>query len=123
MSDETPDLNKIHSDLRRWYYSVIRSLADNAIEECNKEHDASDDENTRREWLSDWLHETIDGHRFVIYTFQAKCALLASDNEDAMEDELGESGTPEQRCYFAMRTDVQELLEARSDEWTPKEEI
>lgn len=117
--DNTPDFNQIVSDLRRWYYSEIRDLADAAIKEINSEHGESDDEDTRRERLDTWLHETIDGHEFVIYTFKAKCSLLASDNEDAMDEELGESGTVEQRCYFAMRRDVTELIDARSDEWVP----
>ena len=120
-ADTTPDFDAIVSDLRRWYYSEIRSLADEAIKECNAYHTADDDAYTRREWLDAWLHETIDGHEFVIYTCKAKCSLLASDNEDALEQETGESGTAEQRCYWAMRRDVVELIGARSDEWDPRD--
>jgi hypothetical protein len=113
---DTPNLDQIVSDLRRWYYSEIRSLADAAIEEIKRGNDGED-------WLHDWLHQTLDGHAFVIYTFKAKCALVASDNEGAIDDQFGHSGgTPEERCYYAMIADVRELLDARRDEWVPAEE-
>lgn len=121
MSRDT--LNDAINLIREWYYTEIRSLADAAISEVAdyvKSEDDPDDDSVR-EHLDEWLHETIDGHQFVIYTMQAKCALLASDNEDALENETGETGTVEARCYYAMRADVSELLSAREDEWLPSE--
>lgn len=108
--------------IRSWYYSEIRSIAEEAIKECNSHHDDSDDEDTRREWLTEWVDETTDGHNYVIYTFKAKCVCLASDNEDAYADEIGLAPpTVEAQACMAMRRDVWELLEARSDEWNPEE--
>jgi hypothetical protein len=81
-----------------------------------------------REFLTEWVDETTDGHEFVIYTYKAKCVLLASDNEDAIDD-LGMDGTHsvEARACFALRADVWAGLEARDDEWdvedpTPEDE-
>lgn len=121
MSDE-PNLDRAFDEIRRWHYSEIRSIADEAIKECNAHHDATDDEDIRREWLIEWVDETTDGHSHVIYTFKAKCVCLASDNEDAYEDEIGEKPpTVGAQACMAMRRDVWELLEARSDEWIPDE--
>lgn len=162
---EEVDLNRISSDLHRWYYSEIRSLADAAIEACcgrlvtelppedladvPTRYRASARESFAphriarairfgsggmhvvqyrergegvdpREFLTEWVDETADGHEFVIYTLQAKCALLASRNEDAYDDMQGNegpAGTPEMRACYAMRADVWEMLDARSDEW------
>ena len=108
--------------IRAWYYSEIRSIVDSAIKECNSEHDASIDEDERREWLTTWIDETTDGHCYVIYTYKAKCVCLASDNEDAYEDEIGERApTVEAQACMAMRRDVWELIEARTAEWIPSE--
>jgi hypothetical protein len=69
---------------------------------------------------SDSLHERIAyevvGTQRVIYTYQAKLGLLASDNEDAYDEESGEEGgTPEQRIYYAMCRDVREWLKDLHD--------
>jgi hypothetical protein len=78
------------------YHAEIRSLA----EEYGKQP-----EDTRE----DWLHETIDGHEWIIYTWQARCVLVATDNPDAYEGEMGEKpGTVEQAAYMAMCVDVRE---------------
>lgn len=71
-----------------------------------------------REFLREWVDSVTDDHQFVIYTYKAKAALLASDNEDAYAEEIGETApTVEVACCYAMRADVWQLLEARSDEW------
>ena len=72
------------------------------------------------EFLTEWVDSTTDQHNHVIYTAKAKMILLASDNEDAYENDIGDmSGvTVEARACFAMRADVWEILNARSDEWT-----
>jgi len=50
-------------------------------------------------------------HAEVIYTFKAKLALLASDNEDAYVDQFGdEPGTVEQRAFCAIEADVRAML-------------
>lgn len=74
-----------------------------------------------REFLTEWIDGVTDDHQRVIYTAQAKALLLASDNESAYEDEMGEA--PEgpmaisaQAC-MALRRDVWDLLDSREDEW------
>ena len=70
------------------------------------------------EAIDTWLHETIDGHQRVIYTFRAKLGLLASSNEDAYQAELGEPApTVESACYMAMMADVREHSGYPDDEW------
>lgn len=112
------NLDTAFSIMRRWYYTGVRQLADCLISDLKGEK--PEDEDTAREWLSERVDEDTDGHEFVIYTFKAKCALLASDNDDAYQDELGEPApSVEAATCMAMRRDVWELLEARSDEWIP----
>ncbi len=125
------DLDTAVSKIRGWYYSEISSLVDSAITECNEANASIEDgvtvreydESTLREWLTEWVDQATDDHHIVIYTFKAKCACLASDNEDAYSDEIGEPppSVAAQAC-MAMRADVWELLNARSDEWIPTEE-
>ena len=60
----------------------------------------------------DWLHETIDGHEWVIITWKARLVLVCSDNPDAYEDDMGEKPTsPEVAAYAAMQRDVREAAE------------
>lgn len=120
-NDETkPDLDRAFSEIRRWYYGGIRRLVEGLIDACKAEK--HEDEDSAREWLSERVDEDTDGHEFVIYTFKAKCLLLASDNEDAYQDEIGEPApTVEAAACMAMRRDAWELLESRSDEWIPAE--
>jgi len=96
--------------LRADYYADVRGIADDIVQAIK------DGEVTNRDDLEERLHETIDGTQRVIYTYQAKCGLLASDNEDAYEDETGEQdATPEVRMYYALMADVREDLDARHD--------
>lgn len=145
--------NDMTNNLQRWYHSEIRSIADSAIEACagrvstsgeraaldaealgdpdlaaairhgewSRERDEGVDP---REFMIEYVDQTTDDHEFVIYTFKAGCVLLASSNDGAYEQELGDSGkaTVEARACMAMRADVWELLEARSDAWETEEE-
>lgn len=95
--------------IQRDYYADVQGVVDEL------ERQVKDGTITTREQADDWLHETIDGHQRVIYTWQAKLGMLASENEDAYEDEYGEKpGTVEIAMYAAMKKDVEEAVE-RSD--------
>ena len=98
------DLNEI---LRPWfteYNEEIRSLAKEAIKIPEDERD-------------DWLHDTIDGHEWVIYTFKARCVLVATDNPDAYEEEMGEPAkTVEAQAYMAIMHDVRAMIPAYLEE-------
>lgn len=88
--------------LRADYFAKIRSIA---LEALNQPEDDRDD----------WLHETLDGHEYVIYTYKARVVLVCTDHPDVYKDEMGEEPeTPEQAAYMAMRADVDDLL---SDEY------
>lgn len=122
--DVAPDFGAVMTAARRWHYSEVRSIADEAIDEVLKERDAAHKAGNRmtsdeaRDWLTTWVDETIDGHQHVIYTGQAVMLLAASDNDDAYESEIGEStDDASARACCALRADVWEHLEARSDEW------
>ncbi len=118
MSDD--NLNEATQAIREWYYTEIRSMVDFLIEDLKAEKPEDDD--AAREWLTERVDEITDAHEYVIYTYKAQCVCLASDNEDAYEDETGEKPpTVETQACTAMRRDVWELLEARSDEWLPSE--
>lgn len=122
-TDTTPEFEAVMDLARRWYYGEIRSIADEAIRLCASE--ASGDADDRREWLTQWVDQTTDGHEYVIYTAKAGMALAASDCDTAYEDQTGEAGgTVEVRACYAMRADVWALLEAREDEWgTPPDMV
>jgi len=70
--------------------------------------------------FSDALHEAIDGTQRIIYTFQAKCGLLVSDNADAYTEEFGEPPIEhgdikwEALAFAAMERDVIKELDVRS---------
>lgn len=116
--DDSVSFDAAITALRAWHYSAVRDLVDDCIREMRDANPAD-----RDGWIADWLHESIDGHNHVIYTIKAKAILLASDNEDAYEDEIGD-GTADvsARAYMAFRADAMELLDARRDEWEEEEE-
>lgn len=107
MANDTITVEQAVSAIRADYYSDIRDYVLEARKAMAEAYIKGEDFD-----LSDWLHEACDGSARVIYTFQAKLGLLASDNEDAMEEETGETGTVEQRMYYAMRADIMADLPA-----------
>jgi hypothetical protein len=96
---------------RRAYYEEIASIA----REILKSHpDATD---TSVEGLDEEVWETVDGHQFVIYTWQSKKVLEFSDNDEIGWDEGLVShedckdGIPWAKLAFcAMRADVNEEI-------------
>ena len=95
------------SAIRRDYYQDVLSLARDLAERM-KAGEVDD--------FGDALHEQCDGCARVIYTFQAKLGLLASDNEDAYDEEFGpnenDAKGPEVRMYYALCADIRDRLEA-----------
>lgn len=101
------------SALQQAYNEEIRAMAAD-YEKRILAGDFSD----RDEFMTD-VHETLDGHEFVIYTFKAQCVCLASDNSGAMVDQLGSDGLTkdgainwEAMAYCAMEADLFERLDA-----------
>lgn len=115
------------SAITKDYYADVRGVGDDIIRAIK------DGEITDPDSADTYLHETIDGTRRVIYTWQARLGLLASENADAYFDEgLSDldcsEGIPyEQLMYWAMRADVLEYLDRegvdlQSDETYEQEE-
>ena len=63
----------------------------------------------------DALHEALDGHGWVIYTYQARQVIAHSRNPDYMMDEFGADAGgdmfDERRAYWAMYADIMEQAE------------
>mgnify|MGYP001238457470 CR=1 FL=1 len=94
------------------YWDQIRSLAewlsDNRPAELGGEGVIADyGEDADR---YDAMHETLDGHEFVIYTHKARQVIVHSDNPDHMMDEFGPDCFgdmfDERRAYWAMMQDI-----------------
>lgn len=101
------------------YWDEIRSLAewlsDNRPAELGGEGVTADygEDADRYDAMHETLaglHETLDGHEFVIYTHKARQVAVHSDNPDRMMDELGgDAGGEmfdERRAYYAMEQDI-----------------
>lgn len=127
------DTGTILSILGDWYRTEIRSIADSITTDVRIERGIDPmprwcagracelrgvSEDAVREWVSERVDQDTDGHEYVIYTYKAKLVLVASDNEDAADNEYGPGEyTVEQRACMAMRADVWEILNAREDAW------
>lgn len=99
------------SAIQQTYNEEIRAMAD----EYEKRILAG--EFADRDAFFQDVHETLDGHEFVIYTFKAQCACLASDNEDAYVYNFGSEGLTkdgrinwEAIAYSAMEQDLYDAL-------------
>jgi len=84
------------------YWREVSSLAKNIAKEA-KDEDRD---------ISDVLHETIDGHQWVIYTWAYPWVLMHSRSEDALFEEQGSIETSsysdimQKMTYYALYQDV-----------------
>ena len=103
------------------YYLEIQSIAANLVSEAMDQ--CSNDKEEALELINDsLLHETIDGHQWVIYYSYNAEVIQHSSNSDAYQDiydneSLGQLVTDRgvdslntMIAFFAMYTDVQELI-------------
>jgi len=109
---ETVTVDQAERILRADYWQDVRSVTENLREmiesrELETEEDADQ-----------WLHETVDGHSRVIYTYNAQQCLLYSDNDGAYGDEFGSEGMVEDGCimwsrlaYAAFTADIRETID------------
>ena len=92
---------------RAQYWGYVKACADDAIQAIkDKEIETYDD-------LDTWIHETVDGSEWVIYTHQAELVMHHTDNENALFDAWGElpdvdhwSALVVPFAFFAMRQDL-----------------
>jgi hypothetical protein len=98
------------------YHQEIRDLAAEAVREARSgEHGTGEQ---CREWLLEWVHETLDGHEFVIYTAKAQAVLAISNNDGAYVESYGAEGALdrdghvawESMAYAAMEADLMDYL-------------
>lgn len=112
-SAQEPTYEGVRSAALRWYRAELARIVDRLIREGRCDTETM----TRR------VNETTDDHRLVIHFGLASLVSFASNHEDAYQDEYGEPApTPEAAACAALRADVLELLESRSDEWEPLDE-
>lgn len=101
----------------RLYHAEIQAIA----EEYAKVEQAYERDQSEQE-PSEWLHETIDGHGYVIYTYAARLVDVISDT-DGHDEYLFHFGeqcpSPEVAAFMCMQADV---LEAASHIELPDDE-
>ncbi len=93
------------SVLRKHYWQDVRDVIEDLKGELKRgavEHDT--------ESVDSWIHEAVDGHERIIYTWQAVETLLVSDSEDAYESETGQKGSFEVMAFYAFKTDILEEI-------------
>ena len=106
---------------RTQYIEEIQSIADNMVSEemenCHNDRDAAEDAINDRT-----LHETIDGHQWVIYNAYNSDVMRHSDNPDYYIDNFGNDdaghvlkergldGLHNVIAFWCMYADVQDRL-------------
>jgi len=121
-NEETPTIPATRdaalSFLRADYYEDVSGYADDIEREARERAKAG--ETDLREWLLEYIHETVDGCQRVIYTGLAIETLLFSSNDSAYADDFGTEGMVKDGAvnysalaYCAVERDVIEELERR----------
>ena len=106
----------------REYWAEVSSLAESIQEETRDDMDGVFDcDWTRDEYeeaLRERLHETIDGHQWVIYTAYNYEVLRHSDNDGYMVEEFGADNlapdgvlNTNALAFWALYADVSEYIE------------
>ena len=106
------------------YNTEIKSIAECMVSTAFNEYDEVETIEQAEELINDsLLHETIDGHQWIIYYSYNDDVIRYSDNADAYQDVysnedagalIAEKGLDDfgtVRAYWAMYTDVQEQLQ------------
>ena len=111
------------------YYSEVNAIAEALVSEAMAEYD-NDAEQAMDNINDSRLHETIDGHQWIIYYNYNLSIIKHSSNDDYMIDNLGLdsagealkngglSGLHQAIAYWALYADVYELLQDKMDDYT-----
>jgi len=109
------------------YWNEVNAIAD--IIACESMQECDNDREAAEELINDSrLHETIDGHQWVIYYSYNLDVIKHSDNADYYADNFGaeslasslESGLDTLHChiaFWALYADVQELISDKLDQY------
>lgn len=99
-----PKVQKAVNEIERAYLKVVNNI----IEELMDNVKAGEIEDS--DALQDRLHEEVDSA--VLYTWDARLMLIATDNPDAYEDDFGDKPEgPEQAAYASLMSDIQDRLD------------
>lgn len=106
-------IGEANAVLRKDYWDDVRSAAEGLKQRLQ------DGEFNDRDQFLEALHETVDWHERVIYTFQAQQCLLYSDNDGAYFEDFGSEGAVRDGqlnwsalAYAAFERDIIEQLDA-----------
>lgn len=93
--------------LYRDYYQDVHGIGDEIKSAIESGEISTDDQ------LQDRINQEVDGSQRVIYTFQARCGLLVSENDEAYEDQFGDKApTVEAQMSVAMMEDIRSYIGA-----------
>ena len=110
------------------YYSEVNAIAEALVSEAMAEHD-NDVEQAMDNINDSRLHETIDGHQWIIYHDYNLSIIEHSSNDDYMIDNMGLdsagqalqsgglNGLHQAIAFWALYADVYELLQDKMDEY------
>jgi hypothetical protein len=125
-TDDTRSPERLYEAARdasaRAYHAMIRELAEQIVSEAR---DNADD--WREDDLSDYIHQTLDGHAWVIYTARAQMVCMVSESdgvgvEDGLIDpsEFRDCIPWSKLAYCAMEADLREEFECMGfDAYSP----
>ena len=110
------------------YYSEVNAIAEALVSEAMADHD-NDAEQAMEDINDSRLHETVDGHQWVIYYNHNLSVIEHSGNSDYMIDNIGIdsagealkngglNGLHQALAYCALYADVYELLQDKMDDF------
>lgn len=110
------------------YYSEVEAIAEALVAEAMAEHD-NDAEQAMEDINDSRLHETVDGHQWIIYYNYNLSIIEYSSNDNYMIDNMGLdsagealkngglNGLHQAVAYWALYADVYELLQDKMDEY------
>lgn len=103
---------------QKQYWEEVTSIAKEVIREARETGRGE----RARERAHDYLHEFVDGHEWIIYTWAYPYVLIHSKSEDALFDELGPqeassySDIMQKMAFYALYTDAMNELSGMLDE-------
>lgn len=116
----------------RDYFVECKELAQTIFAEVMTEHD--NDMYSAEDHFHDRLHETIEGHQWIIYNHYNLQVLQHANNPEAMIDELGNESAGHSLeegglstlhmhlAFWAMKEDVSSELQELIEDYEPEEQ-
>lgn len=103
------------------YWDEVSTIAKDMIDEMREQKEDHD-------WAREQVHQTVDGHSWIIYTWAYPYVLIHTRNEDALFDEMGSqeassySDIMQKMAFYALYTDVMAELEEKLGELDDEDE-